>query len=166
MAGIDTGDGGFSIDDKTYTFDVGDPSAPGVEPKPTARGDLHVDNSKKDISKRTKETLSKYLGNLTANNAYGVDPQAVEKAITSPQGTPVPLSDTDNSEQFIDRKEIQLPFDLPQQLRSGNSAPALQMLYDILSKHNENLQAIRREGFKRITDKKEESQERRSCSPR
>ena len=118
--GINTGDNGFSIDGKTYTYDVGDPSAPGLEPQPTNHGDIHIDDSKKDISKRTKETLSKYLSDLTNTNAYGIDAQTVEKSTTSPEGTPPPLADTDNTEQFIDRSEIKLPFDLPQQLRSGN----------------------------------------------
>lgn len=118
--GTRTGNGGFDVDGKTYVYDVGDPNADAPEPPNTDAGDISVDNSKKDLSKRTKETLSKYLGNLTDKNKFGIDTRSKEKSITTHQGVPASLGDTENSEKFAARSDIQLPHDLSDDLKKGN----------------------------------------------
>lgn len=104
MAGTKTGVGGFEIDGKIHDFDVGDPSAPGLDPTNPDTGDIHVDNTTKDISKRTKTTLSQYLKGLTAKNAYPIDGKYNEAKVTDNNGVPHPLSDDPlNSPQYSKR---------------------------------------------------------------
>lgn len=107
--GTKTGDGGFEIDGKTYTFDVGDPNAPGIEPTNTNHGDLTVDNSVRDISKKTKETIGQYLSEKTQVNTYPVDPNIVDYEITTNDNVPSPIGDTPNSAHYADRDDIALP---------------------------------------------------------
>ena len=116
---IKTGNGGFDIEGKTYTYDVGDPNAVAPEPPNADRGDIAIDETKKDISKRTKETLGKYLSNLTSPNKYKVDSAQRETPITTTKGVPTPPASTPNSERFVDRDVVELPFDPSQQARSG-----------------------------------------------
>lgn len=104
MAGTKTGIGGFEIDGKVYDFDVGDPNAPG-DPKSKLpgpdKGDIKVDNTKKDISKGTRTTLSQYLKTVTAANSYPNDGDYHEAKITDDNGLPHPLSgDPVNTPQF------------------------------------------------------------------
>lgn len=117
--GINTGNGGFDINGKTYTFDVGDPNAPGDTPPNVDHGDIVIDNSKKDLSKGTKETLGKYLGSLTAKNAYPIDPIDTEQPITTAKGIPPAISDATNSEKFTARNNLSFPHDITEQQRSG-----------------------------------------------
>jgi len=63
--GTNTGNGGFEIDGKTYDFDVGPTDATGIAPVEVDHGDLRVDDTIKDISKKTKITLAKYLSDAT-----------------------------------------------------------------------------------------------------
>lgn len=118
--GTRTGNGGFDVDGKTYAYDVGDPNAVVPEPPNTDSGDIAVDDTKKDISKRTKETLSKYLGNLTDRNKYGIDAKSIEKSVTTNQGVPASLGETDNNESFVPRGDIKLPHDLSDDLKKGD----------------------------------------------
>lgn len=117
--GTNTGNNGFDIDGKTYTFDVGDPDAPGEPPVNADSGDVSVDNSKKDLSKGTKETLSRYLSNLTRNNRYSLDAQAEELKLTTDKGLPAPVVETNNTERFTAKAALQQPYDVPQDLRKG-----------------------------------------------
>lgn len=105
--GTNSGDGGFEIDGKTHTFDVGDPDAPGVDPRQTDTGDLRVDDSLKDISKKTKKTLSQYLKGITSINPFPINGDYVERSLTSVEGAPTRLpADPINDPQFTTRAEI------------------------------------------------------------
>lgn len=130
---INTGEGGFDIDGKTYTYDVGDPNAPTDPPPNTDHGDVNVDKSKKDISKRTKETLANYLSNLTKPNQFAVDPIAAEIPITTEKAVPPSLAQASNTQQFTPRDDITLPFDVPEDLRLGKR------LFDHVSDPNTKL---------------------------
>lgn len=104
MTGTKTGVGGFEIDGKIHDFDVGDPSAPGLDPTNPDTGDIHVDKTTKDISKKTKTTLSQYLKGITSKNAYPIDGKYNEAKVTDDNGVPHPLSDDPlNSPQFSKR---------------------------------------------------------------
>lgn len=114
MTGTKTGNGGFEIDGKVHEFDVGDPSAAGLDPVNPDHGDISVDNSKKDISKKTKVTLGKYLSNLTLGkegsakgnpNAFPVDPpgselEPTEISLSDTKGLPSHIAATTNSARF------------------------------------------------------------------
>lgn len=125
--GIKTGDAGFEIDGKVYDFDVGDPNAPGLDPKsPPDKGDIKIDGSVKDISKKTKSTLGKYLSDLTKGsgvpggvpNRFSIDAPSVpgsvnETKTTDENGVPSPLVDTGNTQRFIDKASADGAIDLP-----------------------------------------------------
>lgn len=113
MAGNKTGNGGFDINGKTYTYDVGDPNGPGLDPVPTDKGDISVDNSKKDISKKTKETIGQYLHDKTKQNKYSVDAAIQDFQITSNKGVPTTIAPTKNSESFVDPTDVKFPFKSP-----------------------------------------------------
>jgi hypothetical protein len=97
---IKTGKGGFEIDGKVYDFDVGAPDAPGLDPSSPDNGDINVDHSKKDISKKTKITLANYLHNSTKNNQFPIDSSYKEITITDEHNVPVTLAETSNDSQF------------------------------------------------------------------
>jgi hypothetical protein len=115
MAGIKTGSPGFvnPVDNKVYTIDPvenGDPGA-NADPLPNPDpGDLTVDKSVKDISKKTRITLGTYLSQVTKGvvgaatipNKYSIDPSS-DNSTTSKiteNGYPVPPAPSGNSEQF------------------------------------------------------------------
>lgn len=101
--GINTGIGGFEINGKVHTFDVGDPSDPGIDPVNPDSGDLTVDNSVKDVSKKTKLTLADYLKSSTSNNAFPITGEYKEVVITTEKGVPSPIStQLTNDPQFAD----------------------------------------------------------------
>lgn len=60
-----TGTSGFNIGGSAYTYDVGANELEGGSKGPFSKGDVNVDHSVKDLPKKTKKTLSDYLGNLT-----------------------------------------------------------------------------------------------------
>lgn len=102
--GTNTGTGGFEVDGKVYTYDVGDPDAAGIDGGSPNHGDIDVDNDVKDISKRTKKTLGQYLKGITKVNAYPLDGSYVETSLTDENGTPHPLADDPtNDPQFTTR---------------------------------------------------------------
>lgn len=133
MSTTKTGTGGFDIDGKTYTFDVGDPNAQGDPPVNTDRGDIVIDDSVKDISKGTKDTLGKYLGNLTSKNSFPIDAKDAETTITTAKGVPPVLNDNPNTSKFTPRDKLVLPHDITQQQRSG------QRLFDKVDDPNSKL---------------------------
>jgi len=105
MAETKTGTPGFDIEGQTHTYDVGDPTGPGVDPIPTEHGDMSVDHSVKDISKKTKTTLADYMGKKTKVNKYPVDGNYVsDSSITTKDGLPpvMPADDhtTSNTSHF------------------------------------------------------------------
>ncbi len=114
MTGTNTGTGGFEIDGKVYDLDVGDPDAPGLEPIDPDHGDINVDNSTKDVSKKTKVTLGKYLSNLTLGkegsskgvpNAFPIDPpssplEPTEISLSDAKGLPAHIGATTNTAHF------------------------------------------------------------------
>lgn len=104
---IKTGDGGFSINGQTYTFDVDDVDAPGIDPTVTDKGDIKINNEKKDISKKTKTTLGAYINAKTIVNKFPVDAGYVETAITTDKGVPARISDATNSKRYVDRDALE-----------------------------------------------------------
>lgn len=114
---IDTGTGGFPIDGKAQTYDVGvdstSPSAATYSP-----GQVKVDASPKDISQGTKKTLADYLSKTTMgktpssggtranpypiNHSISDDPGVL--ALKDSDGYVAPLTNTNSSTQphFVD----------------------------------------------------------------
>lgn len=117
MTSIRTGKGGFEVDGKVYDFDVGDPNALGSDFGNPDRGDIKVDDSVKDLSKKTRSTLGKYLSDVTKGkkgsslgvpNRFTIDPPpsltSVDEITNSTnKGMPTPLSATGNNDRFADR---------------------------------------------------------------
>lgn len=115
MADIKTGNKGFinpADGNKVYTMDSVPPGSPGANETPPAYdpGSITVDNTVRDISKKTRVTLGTYLskvtkgevGSTTKPNAYPIDPStnaSLPSAITT-QGFPTPLGPSGNSSQF------------------------------------------------------------------
>lgn len=115
MADIKTGNKGFvnPVDgDKVYTMDSVAPDAPGANESPPDYdpGNMSVDNTVRDISKKTRITLGTYLskatkgevGPATRPNQYPIDPStdASQPSKITTQGYPTPLAPSGNSSQF------------------------------------------------------------------
>lgn len=109
QTGLDTGTGGFEVDGQTYVYDVGVPDADGGAQGKFDKGDISVDDSKKDLSKPTKETLATFLSNVTYGKAaWSVKPNAfpidakpyVESGVTDEKGFPSPVVPSKNSSQY------------------------------------------------------------------
>lgn len=118
--GIKTGKGGFEIDGKVYDFDPGDPTAAGDDFGTPDHGDINVDNSQKDLSKKTRTTLAKYLSDVTLGkegsspvaNAYPVAPpppgptSVVMTSLSDTHGVPSPIpGGKANDPQFAEPKD-------------------------------------------------------------
>ena len=115
MADIKTGNKGFvnpADGNKVYTMDSVAPGAPSVNDSPPAYdpGNMSVDNTVRDISKKTRITLGTYLskvtkgeaGSTTRPNKYTIDPStdgSMPSSITT-QGYPTPLGPSENTSQF------------------------------------------------------------------
>lgn len=102
---IDTGTGGFGIDGKVYTYDVGVTNGGGPQGNVDHK-DVKVDQSVKDLSKPTKVTLANYLSELTKGkrgdtqgvpNKYPVDPDLQEVKLSGDKGNPSPLRSAPNN---------------------------------------------------------------------
>jgi len=119
-SGLDTGTGGFPIDDKLYSYDVG-VDDDGTGPRPSwSSGQVKVNNANKDLSKGTMKTMASYLSRTTlgstessptqAKNAYAVrHGENVDPTLFSLQdidGRPTRPSETSNIEKFIDGKTV------------------------------------------------------------
>ena len=107
----------FSIDDRSYTYDVGVPDAQGgaLPANPSGTPPVTIDDSLgRDLSKPTKLTLSQYLGDLTAGkagsahraNAFPIDRNGAYPAELSLRvdGYPAELADGKNSRKFVERR--------------------------------------------------------------
>jgi hypothetical protein len=144
MASIKTGNGGFEIDGKVYDFDVGDPNAPGLDPTNEDHGDIKVDDSKKDLGKKTRSTLGKYLSDVTKGkqgsakgnpNSFTVDPPQSPNApdeisISDEKGRPAPITPTRNSTHFLTSVDSAHPqgsngtvYDSPDLRQSSGTVP-------------------------------------------
>lgn len=104
-----TGTPGFDLDGKAITFDVGDPSAEGDDPVNFDHGDIKVDDSPKDVSKKTRATLSQYLSDLTNGkrgtskgvpNSFPIDSTIKETTIVDSKGFPSQQPESSNDKQF------------------------------------------------------------------
>jgi len=95
MSGIKTGNKGFvnPTDGKVYTID---PNGVANEVSKTYDpGDMKVDQTVKDINKKTKITLGTYLSQATKSNAYPIDPpkhSSQESSLLTKTGYPSPLT--------------------------------------------------------------------------
>lgn len=115
MSGIKTGNKGFVIDGKVYTVDPVVKDTDGFNIPENVKqydpGDIKIDNTVKDIGRKTRITLGTYLSDVTkgkvgstgVSNQYTVDP-ATEESQTSPivdeKGYPRTITPSQNSEQF------------------------------------------------------------------
>jgi len=97
---LDTGTGGFSVDGKVHTYDIG-VERDVADDGDWNSGDINVDKSRRDLSKGTKTTLGQYLGKTTrgktpsvpdqtagGGNRYKIDAQTVSEISTSTDGYP------------------------------------------------------------------------------
>ena len=72
-----TGPGGFDVDGRTYTYDVGVPEAAGGDQGPRQEtvnvneGFYDSNGNPKDLTKKTKATLSQYLSDVTSGKKGG-----------------------------------------------------------------------------------------------
>lgn len=159
--GSNTGDGGFSIDGKLYDFELTDPSADGtIEHKQRDKGDIRVDDSKKDISKDTRVKLSQYLSQQTIGNDYPVDGKYREVSLTI-DGKPVDLSaEPTNDPQYTTFEDASgtvftIPADTVPTGPEGRSGPLVdpaQTLYG-LSKGQQSPQNVNGNRLLRDVDK-------------
>lgn len=99
---INTGPGGFGVDGQTYTFDTGVPEDQGGSQGPRHGtidvSDAFVDKNgnPKDLTKKTKTTLSQYLSKVTkgqegstpVSNRYVVDQKTSDISTTTKDGNP------------------------------------------------------------------------------
>lgn len=105
---LDTGTGGIDINGRLYTLDVGVDDVDGGDQGEWSSGNIHVDNTEKDISTPTKKTLGEYLSNVTKAkvgsakiaNKYPVDATVSPTPITNDKGYPAAIIPSTNSEQF------------------------------------------------------------------
>lgn len=106
--GIDTGNGGFDVDGKSYTYDTVLSGEDGAEPVNSTKGDIDVDDSVRDIGEKVKITIGQYLGELAKSNKndFSVDSKSKNAKITDEKGYPVKPSSTDNAESFSDFNSI------------------------------------------------------------
>jgi len=119
MSGIKTGNKGFvnPLDGKVYTVDPVAKGEDGVNVSPNLAGydpgDMTVDNTVKDLGKKTKLTLGSYLskstlgqaGSSIVSNAYPIDPpkdSSQESSLLTEKGYPSPLTPATlgNSKKF------------------------------------------------------------------
>lgn len=119
MTDIKTGSGGFVIDGETHEFDVVPLGEEGIEPSPVDRGNMTVDETVKDVSKSTRETLGKYLHALTRGNTYPVDPAITDVKLTDTQGVPTPLLPEPTNTSTHSSNIPTSQYDVGQQLKSG-----------------------------------------------
>jgi len=119
MSGIKTGNKGFvnPLDGKVYTVDPVEKGEDGVNVPSNLKsydpGDMNVDQTVKDLGKKTKTTLGNYLskatlgqvGASTTSNAYPIDPpveSSQESSLRTEKGYPSPLTpaSSGNSKKF------------------------------------------------------------------
>ena len=123
-APIDTGPGGFDVEGQTYTYDVGVSEADGGSQGPYKAGvDVsagYVDGSgqPKDLTTKTKTTLSQYLSNLTSGkgtntqvaNRYPVDAGYKAQSTTTKTGNPTlqtpGAAGVGNSKAFVTDEQV------------------------------------------------------------
>jgi hypothetical protein len=118
IADLDTGIGGFVIDDAdvtrstpgVYTFDIGDPDRAGGLPASPINhgGNVRVDHTPKDLSRNVKRTLADYLGTKTKVNTYSIDVEQAQPdlKIAGENNTTPQISPTQNSVSFGKGKDI------------------------------------------------------------
>lgn len=119
---IDTGTGGFKAgnSNEAYSYDIGQINEEGSQGPAWSPGQINVDNSKKDLSKRTKRTLASYLSDTTlgktassptgVKNSFSVKNDSTENPklsnLSNEKGFPSSLS-SENEEQFVPKDTIQ-----------------------------------------------------------
>lgn len=103
---IDTGTNGFDVDGKTYTYDTGLSEDAGGAQGNTDHGNVNVDTSVKDLTKKTKTTLAQYMSDTTKGlkgssksipNKYPVDPGANDFNTSGDKGNPTPTPGAPNN---------------------------------------------------------------------
>lgn len=107
---IDTGTNGFDVDGKTYTYDTGLSEDAGGAQGNTDHGNVNVDGSTKDLTKKTKTTLAQFMSDTTKGlkgpskatpNRYPVDPGSNDFNTSGDKGNPTPTPGApDNSVSF------------------------------------------------------------------
>lgn len=131
MSGIKTGNKGFvnPADGKVYRIDQVPVGEDGVNTTENLQlidpGDMRVDQTVKDLGKKTKLTLGTYLSNLTKGevgsskgtpNQYSVDVptnDTQEFSISNEKGYPQQLAPSQNSQNFDDNLQSSLSENYP-----------------------------------------------------
>lgn len=100
--GTKTGNNGFDVDGKTYTFDRVESGEEGSQPTPADKGDITVEHTPKDIGENTKRTIGQYLSSYTVaeKNQYPVDKESVEVRLKTEKGYPARPAQSQNSSTF------------------------------------------------------------------
>lgn len=110
---LDPGTGGINIDGRLYTLDIGVPDDQGGDQGEWSSGDVHVDNTEKDISTPTKKTLAQYLSNTTkakvgaakVSNKYTIDSEQTDVSLSTTKGNPSLPTKSSNSALFDNNLE-------------------------------------------------------------
>ena len=143
-----TGPGGFDIDGRTYTFDVGVPESQGgdqgIRQKTVDVSGGYLDSSgnPKDLTKKTKATLSQYLSDVTNGkkggsrtaNKYPISANNKERNLSEKNGNPTgptPVAEA-NSTSFggaVNPYTSAFP-DLSPHLRKGKETPIVPSAVD------------------------------------
>lgn len=100
---ISTGTGAFAVDGQIVdygTYDVtSEPSR--LKPMAPSKGAITIDDTVKDLSKKTKVTLGQYLSDATKTNVYQASSDYQEIALTDSNGNPSVLKhDSENTKQY------------------------------------------------------------------
>lgn len=93
---INTGTSGFDVDGRVYTYDTGLEESSGGDQGAVDHGNVKVNNDKKDLTKKTKVTLAKYLsdttmgkrGSTTVPNKYPVSSDVSTATLSTESGYP------------------------------------------------------------------------------
>jgi len=99
VASNDTGNGGFELDNKTYTFSNVPEGEPGEQPRESNKGNINVDKSPRDIGETVKITIGQYLSDKTKVNSFKIDSKQVKRSITDENGFPSSV-ENENTEKF------------------------------------------------------------------
>jgi hypothetical protein len=107
---IDTGTGGFNVDGKINTFDIGvsEQNASEINKLAWSAGNISHDTTKRDLSKSTLKTLAQFLSDMTLGkkevtsvpNDFPIDSDGLTQvSITDSNGYPSRITQDNNKYQ-------------------------------------------------------------------
>lgn len=95
-----TGNGGFQIDGKTFTFSHVPEGEPGEEPSESNKGNLKPSEGPHDIGENVKITIGQYLSKETKTNSFPIDQKHTKLTLNDENGNPT-KSEVQNSKRFV-----------------------------------------------------------------